>query len=251
MLTKGLKSLIQKFAQSLGYHVLSKGRIAGDMVLLLEGIKNRGLEVKHIVDVGANTGEWSELAAGIFPRASFSLIEPQIEMKPYLEAFATKHKANWILGGAGAEEGSLKLTVWEDNAGSSFLIPENKDGSLDKEQREVPIYTLDRLLSDGKIEVPEICKLDVQGFELEVLKGANALFGKTEIFILEVGLFDFLPGQPRIEEVISFMVERDYVIYDFPGFSNRPIDGALGQVDICFARRNGKLRQNHLWEKKG
>lgn len=246
MIAKGLKSIVQKLAQSMGYHILSKQSIAGDMTLCLEGIRKRGLKVNSILDIGANKAEWSEQASKTFPNASFYLIEPQIELKPQLDAFFTNHKGGWVLGGAGATAGELTLTVWDDFAGSSFLVPENSNTD-DKEQRTVPIFTVSELLADGKIEVPDICKLDVQGFELEVLKGADAIMGKTEVFILEVGLFKFLPNQPVIEEVIAFMKERGYVIYDFPGFSNRPMDGALGQIDICFVKENGYLRQSHLW----
>jgi FkbM family methyltransferase len=243
MISKSIKSYIQKAAQSFGYHVLSKNSIAGDMILSLKGIRDRGLKVNSILDVGANTGEWSAMAAGIFPQAEFYLIEPQIEMKAPIESFLANQKGNWILGGAGATSGELLLTVWDDHAGSSFLVPSGGD----KEQRKVPVYTLDELIASGEIKVPTLCKLDVQGFELEVLKGASSIFGKTEVFILEVGLFKFLPNQPVIEDVITFMKERGYVIYDFPGFSNRPLDGALGQIDICFAKEDGYLRTSHQW----
>lgn len=246
MIAKGIKKIIQKIAQSMGYHILSKQSIAGDMTLCLEGLKKRGLQVNTILDIGANKAEWSGLAAGIFPHAQFFLIEPQIELKPQLDQFFSSHKGGWVLGGAGAESGELTLTVWDDFAGSSFLVPENNNTG-DKEQRTVPIFTVSQLLKEGKISTPDICKLDVQGFELEVLKGADAIMGKTEAFILEVGLFKFLPNQPVIEEVIAFMKDKGYVIYDFPGFSNRPLDGALGQIDICFVKENGYLRQSHLW----
>ncbi|SOE20910.1 methyltransferase, FkbM family [Spirosomataceae bacterium TFI 002] len=247
MISKTIKSVIQKIAQSMGYHVLSKNSIAGDMVLSLSGIRDRGLKVESILDVGANTGEWSQMASGIFPNAEFFLIEPQIEMKAPIEAFFKNQRGNWILGGAGSTSGELLLTVWDDHAGSSFLVPEHGESGGDKEQRKVPVYTVDELVASGKIKIPTLCKLDVQGFELEVLKGASSIFGKTEVFILEVGLFKFLPNQPLIEEVIAFMKERGYVIYDFPGFSNRPLDGALGQIDICFAKEDGYLRASHQW----
>ena len=43
------------------------------------------------------------------------------------------------------------------------------------------------------------------------------------------------------------MAERDYVIYDFPGFLRRPFDGALAQMDVCFVKRNGILRHSNEW----
>jgi Methyltransferase FkbM domain len=97
--------------------------------------------------------------------------------------------------------------------------------------------------------VPELIKLDIQGFELEALKGGSKTFGYTEVYILEVSLFPFsdLPGMPIISDVINFMLERNYVVYDFAGFLRRPLDGALGQCDICFVKRNGFLRSSIAW----
>jgi hypothetical protein len=53
---------------------------------------------------------------------------------------------------------------------------------------------------------------------------------------------------PIFHEVIAFMAERGYFAYDFPGFLRRPYDGALGQVDICFAKHDGVLRTTNRWE---
>jgi len=44
------------------------------------------------------------------------------------------------------------------------------------------------------------------------------------------------------------MLERGYVVYDFPGFSRRELDGALGQCDVCFVKSNGFLRKSNIWK---
>ena len=43
------------------------------------------------------------------------------------------------------------------------------------------------------------------------------------------------------------MTQRGYVIYDFAGFTNRPLDMALGQLDICFVKEDSVLRKSHGW----
>lgn len=245
MIGKKIKNIVQNFAHKMGYHVLSKNGISGDMTLFLKGIKARNLVVKNILDIGANRAEWSELASSIFNDASFYLIEPQKELSSDLDNFFKNHKGAWFLGGAGAKDGELTLSMWDDLAGSSFLLPENENS--DKKQRKVPIFAIDTLIKENKIPIPDICKIDVQGFELEVLKGAEVLFGKTEVFILEASLFKFSPNQPLLHEIIEFMTDRNYFIYDFAGFANRPLDKALGQVDICFVKEGSQLRENHGW----
>jgi FkbM family methyltransferase len=245
MISKKIKGLIQNLAHKLGYHVLSKNSISGDLTFFLKGIKKRGFFPKNILDIGAHKADWSITASEIFPDTAYYMIEPQIELKPYLDSFFKNHKGAWFLGGAGAENGELILSVWDDFAGSSFLLPEGQYAG--KKQRKVPIYSVDSLVSDHKIPIPDLCKIDVQGFEIEVLKGAQSLLGKTDIFILEASMFKFSPNQPLLHEIIDFMCKNGYVIYDFAGFANRPLDKALGQLDICFVLENSPLRQNQGW----
>jgi FkbM family methyltransferase len=245
------KQIGQQFITWLGYDVRSRRsllRPAGDMASILEQLRDRGFQPKAILDVGANKGAWSRTAKSVFKAANCYLIEPQIEMQSYLEPFCKEFpNSEWILAGAGAESGELTLTVWDDLAGSSFL-PSTDDAAQVSKQRTVPIVTIDELIAEKKMPIPELVKLDVQGFELEALKGATQLFGKTEVFIMEVSLFPFLPGQPIFDEVIGFMRDRNYVVYDFPGFSRRPLDRALGQCDVCFVKKESFLRTSHAWD---
>lgn len=242
---KRIKDLIQLLAHRFGYHVQSKNGISGDMGLFLKSLKARGLVINNILDVGAHKGDWSMLAATILPEATYYLIEPQEELKPEIDRFLARQKGKVFFGGAGAEDGELTLTMWEDFAGSSFLLEEGQANG--KIQKKVPIYSIDGLIARAEMPVPDICKIDVQGFEIEVLKGAAGIFGKTEVFILEASLFRFSPNQPLLHDLIAYMTQRGYVIYDFAGFTNRPMDMALGQLDICFVKEDSILRKSHGW----
>src|SRR5277367_2786054 len=85
-------------------HLLQQ-RPVGWMSCLLEDIKLRKFEPNSILDVGANRGEWSMMAAENFPSASFVLVEPLQEMSTYLQQFCRDFpKARYVQAGAGAEE---------------------------------------------------------------------------------------------------------------------------------------------------
>lgn len=227
----------------------SDKRPFGRMDFLLEDMKFRGLNCKTILDVGANTTSWSRMAKKIFSSANFCLIEPQFEMKGKLEDFCKEFENSiYILAGAGAKKEILTLTVWDDLAGSSLLPKPDENLKKEGKQRQIEIITIDDLIDSSKISVPELIKLDIQGFELEALKGAKKTFGITEVYILEVSLFSFTPDMPVFSDIVNFMLERDYVVYDFPGYMRRPFDGALGQCDICFVKREGLLRKSNDWE---
>lgn len=233
--------------------VATQFRPVGRMDYVLNDLKKRGLSCKSIIDVGANEGKWSKLACTIFPSAKLYLIEPQIEMKPHLEKFCTQFKnATYFLAGASAEKKDAILTIWDDLQGSSLLPPTDEVLLKSGKQRKVNLITIDELIESEKVDLPDLIKLDIQGYELEALKGAERTFGYTEVYILEVSLFswsDLNSEAPLFADVVNFMLERGYVVYDFAGFLRRPLDGALGQCDVCFVKENGFLRRSSEWRK--
>ena len=217
------------------------------MPCFLQDAAARGFKPRSILDVGANRGDWSRMAAAVFPEAAFLLIEPQQEMVAPLQQFCRDFpRARYVEAGAGATPGELTLTIWDDLEGSSLLPAENTALTENKTRRSVKISTIDSLY-ENEASRPDLVKLDIQGFELEALKGAQTLFGRTELFILEVSLYEFMPKAPLFSDVVAFMAQRGYEVYDLPGFMRRPLDGALGQTDIAFARRDGFLRRSRDW----
>jgi FkbM family methyltransferase len=254
MVPSSLIKPIQSVVGSFGYQINKLPsrlpplrRPVGVMSCFLEDVAGRGFKARNILDVGANRGLWSKTAAAVYPEASLLLIEPQEEMKPYLDQYCRDNpKARWVQAGAGATEGELTLTIWDDLEGSSFLPEDNTPVTVGKKRRSVKIVTIDSLYP-GKAELPDLVKLDIQGFELEAIKGAQKLIGQTELFILEVSLYNDTPNSPLFAEVVSFMAQRGYVAYDLPGFMRRPFDAALGQMDIAFAKRDGFLRASNAW----
>lgn len=253
-----MKSFIKIILKQFGYEirriarkevvVTPDRRPVGKMETLLEDLRSRGLKCTAILDVGANSTLWSRMAQAVFPEAKFYMIEPQIEMKEKLESFCKEFSnSSYFMAGAGARSELMTLTIWDDLQGSSFLPLKNESLKDKGKQREIEIITIDSLIESSEIKIPELIKLDIQGFELEALKGAEKTFGLTEVFILEVSLFSFENRMPIFYEVIDFMKRRGYVVYDFPSFLRRPLDGALGQCDVCFVKENGFLRKSNSW----
>lgn len=208
----------------------------------------RGLNFhpRCVLDVGANETRWAALASEIFPGARFVLIEPQSEWLPALNRFCANHpSARFVSAGAGPEPGQAVLTVWDDLAGSSFIVPADERAIASGRQRVLPIVTIDAEF-ESEPHLPDLVKLDIQGYELEALKGASRLFGRTEVFILEVSLVTGTPI-PSLSEVVEFMTARGYQVYDICGFLRRPLDDALSQVDLVFARTDGVLCRDKRW----
>ncbi len=204
----------------------------------------KGFPGQSLLDIGAHKARWSQSFKDVFPDAHVFMIEPLEEMRPFLDKFCQSHSnSKYILAGAGPQPGHMEFTIWPGLSGSSF-VPERGHSFYDTyAKRIVPIVTIDDLVAQQGLAVPDVTKLDVQGFELEVLRGASRIMGKTELFFLEVSFFNPLgPKMPLFHEVVKFMHDRGYVPYDITGFYRRRKDHALAQCDMVFVREDSHLR---------
>ncbi|HTV39357.1 MAG TPA: FkbM family methyltransferase [Candidatus Sulfotelmatobacter sp.] len=256
-----MKQIVQKILGKFGYTLRristlqggspgSHTRPIGEFALFLEDLRARGFVPRGIIDIGANRGEWTKMALSVFPKTPVLMIEPQDQMEPILSQMLKEHPyCKYVKAGAGREQGELVLTLGDGaGEGSSFLPVASDELQKAGKQRKTPIITVENLLAQKFPDFePDLVKLDIQGFELEALSGAEALFGKTEVFILEAGLIRFMPNQPIVREVISFMAARDYELYDIPGSCRRPYDGALGSADLAFVKAHGMFRKTLDW----
>ena len=215
---------------------------------LFKQLAGKGFSPTHIIDVGAHMGEWSRDAHKMFPNSAFTLIEPQIEMKPYLDQFCADAKnAKWILAGAGPAKGELLFTIASRSDSSSFTYSQADAAEQGLEQRLVPVVTLNLICEQSTLPIPEIVKIDAEGFDLNVMAGAQKLLGVTELFFVEVPLFDFWPDQ-SFHNITGFMREQGYEPYDVTDLNRRPSDGALAMMELAFAKKTGVLRDdNHGW----
>ena len=106
----------------------------------------------------------------------------------------------------------------------------------------LPMGTLDSLFRDRSVRHPLLVKLDVQGFELEVLRGGAQILDRAEVVILEAALLPYNKGAPLLSEVILFMEHAGFVVYDFCGQFRRQTDHALFQTDVAFVKEGSDLR---------
>lgn len=216
------------------------------MIGYLNRLKSRGFYPNSVLDIGAAYGEWSFMCSRIFPKADYLLVEPLEEYKTSLENKIKQiEKAQFVLKAVGPFTGKAKIYVQDDLVGSSIL--RDPDPRFLGIERDIPLITIDDLISEIGLNVPELVKIDVQNYELEVLKGASILVSATEVFIIEISMFRFLEGSPLIHEVTEYMTTRGYLIDDIAGYIYRPSDGALGQLDIAFVKSESPLRKSNLW----
>ena len=107
--------------------------------------------------------------------------------------------------------------------------------------------TVDSLLIEKHFALPDFIKLDVQGHEMEVLKGAKAAMVHAEVCLLEISLFDFGDGTPLLLEMLNFMDSNGFRAYDISQFMRRPLDKLLFQIDMFFVKKDSFLIADKRW----
>jgi FkbM family methyltransferase len=204
-----------------------------------------GFLPRTVIDVGV-AFETRELYEE-FPEAAFLLVEPLAEFEPFLKKICSQYNAQYVLAAAGESSGTVSLNVHPSQLDCSSLFREAEGAHVDGEPREVPMVAIDKVCEERGLGGPYLLKIDVQGAELRVLAGAAKTLKQCEVVILEVTLFGTMIGGPQLADVVSYMHERGFVVYDLWGMLYRPLDGALAQIDMAFVRNDSKLREAHAF----
>ena len=221
-----------------------------DLLSSLLNLEERGFRPQAVLDIGANKAKWSRRVKLVFPEAHVLMIEPQEEMRPYLDRFCRRHSGcRWLLAGCGNRVGTATLTVCPDTVSTSFAIEAQVAAREGWERREVPITTVDALVAQGETPLPDILKIDAEGLEREILEGARSVLGKTELVFVEAHLFGDSDHPSSLLSLTRYMEELGYAPYDFTWFGKRPYDGAIGLSEVAFARRDGQLRAFRGWSR--
>lgn len=204
----------------------------------LNNLARWGFDPEFVLDIGAYVGRWTQSASGVFPRAKFLMVEAQAAKRPALEAVAACLKGNarveiCLLGRDEAER-----TFFEMETGSSMYEELSQVGRTATVKRTKPI---DTVVAQAGFPRVDLAKLDVQGAELDVLAGGPELLRTTPVFLMEAAVRPYNAGAPLIGDVIAFMAERGYRMFDLCEVKRiKPSDLPL-QLDLLFARPDGPL----------
>ncbi len=208
-------------------------------------LRGAGVRPATVVDVGIGWEGTPELYDA-FPDARLLLVDPLAEWEPVMRAIAARRPAEVVVAAAGPAAGERELTVHRSPACSSMVGERaGDDGVL--ERRVVPVTPLDDMVAAASLAGPFVLKVDVEGGELDVLAGAGRTLEQTEAVILETSLFALVPGAPQVGEVVGWMRDAGWALYDVHGGHLRPLDGALAQLDLTFVREDSALRRDHRY----
>ena len=156
-----------------------------------------GLPLACVFDVGANDGDTAVKAFADFPELPVTSFEPHPETYARLrERIGAKNGFTAVHAALGAEAGTVDLIEYGDDKTNS-LTPNAQFAARFGQERgrvKVECLTLDDYCARVGVEQIGLLKIDTEGFDLEVLKGAQQLLGRRAISFVYV---EFNELQPR------------------------------------------------------
>jgi FkbM family methyltransferase len=206
-----------------------------DMWARLQHLARLGVHPEVIYDIGAAEGAWAQRASTIWPDARIIGFEPNASRVPDLEATRARlrnfsyHRC--LLGATTAD------VEYVDSRDQTSLYDRAASGP----KVIAPMRTLDSLLAAKEILPPSFMKLDVQGYELEILRGGQTALASSQAVLMEVSVYHLSPEMPLVLDVLNYMDANGFFWYDILGLLRRQSDDAMAQMDFLFLRRDHPL----------
>jgi FkbM family methyltransferase len=208
---------------------------------------NQGIDT--VFDVGANRGQFAIAIATAMPLARIISMEPlPSAYRLLVKAVAPYKRIRAINCGVGAAEG---VGVIHENrySDSSSFRPMKQ---LHREQFpftqgndipvQVSIRTLDGIAREVDFGSRILVKIDVQGFEDEVIRGAVDTLGRADLVIVEVSFISLYEGSPSFDEVNDMLRGQGLHFAGCIGQLIGPLDGSILQGDALFVRGRARVR---------
>jgi FkbM family methyltransferase len=196
---------------------------------------------KIVYDIGANDGTWSKILLELNPHVKdISLFEPRKEafnkIKENLSANINLHLFQFALGSENTvsviKGGSTSASLLDAGELQNILFP----GSFNSQCNEnITINRLDDVVKENNLSYPDLIKIDVQGYEMEVLKSAENVLKNTPFLIIELSFVELYKNQPPTSQLLDYLERFNFRIIDF-GYQWRNSQNQIIQIDTIFQK---------------
>jgi FkbM family methyltransferase len=183
------------------------------LTLLPEGELTR---IRTVVDVGCHVGDWTATVLKLAVPEQVIAIEADPHVAEGVrKRFASDERVTVLPTAVGNQPGVVEFNVGTSTRTSSVLKPtadttSELDGFATSRKVEVPLTTLDQALSE--VHDVSLLKLDVQGYELQVLRGAESVLGRTKWVLIEVNFLQKYHGQAMFDDVHQALREAGFAL---------------------------------------
>lgn len=216
---------------------------------VLAGAEHRNVlscDLKTVVDVGANRGQFALAARRWAPGARVFSFEPLIgPAAVFRRVFSGDDSVILHQSAIGPVSAMQPMHVSARDDSSSLLPISSRQtamfpGTEEVATAEVRVATLDEFVGADDLQAPAMLKLDVQGFELDALRGCESLLRHFDRVYCECSFVEFYSGQKLAGEVVDWLAARGFsLVGKFnPAFDSR---GQVVQADFLFERKSDSV----------
>jgi FkbM family methyltransferase len=187
-----------------------------------------------VLDIGANVGQFYNEIKQIFPNSYYYLIEGNEKCEIVLQTLGVDYSISLLSDEV--KEVKFYTRTNEERCTGNSIYRENTSFFNDDEitiKNEITT-TLELLLKDKQFD---LIKIDVQGSELDIIKGGLELIKKSKGILMEVSLIEYNENAPTKDFVYEFMDKLGFIPVEVIGDINHPITYQLIQQDILFIKK--------------
>ena len=170
-----------------------------------------------VIDVGAGRGQFALVARRRFASASLHCFEPLPEARDKLVALVGSRRDVRIYGFALGSTGTSAQLHISAKGDSSSLLPitprqvEAFPGTGERDRMVVRQARLDEVMEADRLAAPTLLKIDVQGYELEVLRGAEHVLHLMDEILVECSFAELYADQPLVDGVVCHLQSKGFV----------------------------------------
>jgi hypothetical protein len=136
----------------------------------------------------------------------------------------------------------MNLTQHEWDDSHTFALTSQQAEDLGYPQIEVPVVALDDFFKERGLPKIDILKIDAEGWDLEVLKGATNTATQADVVLMEASVLNPVFTN-TVEEVVGAMSRLGFVLFDITDLNRTMKHGALWLVELAFVKKDGDLRK--------
>lgn len=202
----------------------------------LAQIQQDGLRIDTVYDIGARQATWSvPMKTGVLKDSYFYLFEGNPDCEGALAASGLPYYIG-ILSNPGRES----VDYYKINGSGDSYYRENTPFYDNKTPTTVPARTLESIVAECELPIPNFIKIDTQGSELDILRGAETILDRVDLIFLECPIIRYNLGAPDIQDYLDYMREHGFMPTDVLDIHVH--ENTLVQIDIMFINIKTKER---------
>lgn len=197
----------------------------------------KNLKFSHVIDVGANNGQFSLAISYLYPSKKILAFEPikscYLKYKNIFSNFSNVTIRNYALG----KKNELRqIYITDHNDASSFFEPKllSKIFFENTKQNELCRIKTGKNVIQKKYLINSLLKIDVQGFELDVLKGFADNLKHVKFIYVELSHVELYKNQPLFNEVLDYLNLKGFILSNV--YNKYSSSDELIQADYLFTK---------------